>query len=355
MLVADLVAGLAFVVAGLLVRGMRPGNRCWWLLMATGATWLVGSLHTSTDTDVALTGFVLGVWHFFALSWLLLAYPTGRLPGRREQVLLALVGLLCAVRSLSRLLLYVPPDGTGCGCVRNRFVPVTDARWYDAVDASLPLAARRRAAPRAGVRRGPLAAQQPRRAPDGRAGPRDRRGGRRPGRLRLRRTSSGRCGRARPNGAVPGGGQPSGRDRRSLRHRAPPPGRCPVGGGRPGGRPGGPGQRLARPARGGAAPRPRRPQPRAGAVVRRRAVLRRPGGEAGCAGRGPRPGGDGGRAGRRPGGGAGARRGAARGPGSGRGRRRRRAADLGQRAAPERAAAPAHRGGRVAVQDRGRR
>ena len=138
MLVADLVAGLAFVVAGLLVRGLRPGNRCWWLLMATGATWLVGSLHTSTDTDVALTGFVLGVWHFFALSWLLLAYPTGRLPGRREQALLAMVGLLCAIRSLSRLLLYVPPDGTGCGCVRNRFVPVTDARWYDAVDATFP-------------------------------------------------------------------------------------------------------------------------------------------------------------------------------------------------------------------------
>jgi len=138
MLVADLVAGLVFVVAGLLARALRPGNRCWWLLMATGATWLVGSLHTSTDTDVALTGFVLGVWHFFVLSWLLLAYPTGRLPGRREQALLALVGLLCAARSLSRLLLYVPPDGTGCGCVRNRFVPVTDARWYDAVDAAFP-------------------------------------------------------------------------------------------------------------------------------------------------------------------------------------------------------------------------
>ena len=127
-------------------------------------------MHTSTDTDVALTGFVLGVWHFFALSWLLLAYPTGRLPGRREQALLALVGLLCAVRSLSRLLLYVPPDGTGCGCVTQPVRAGDRRALVRRGRRGLPLAARRRAAPRAGVRRGPLAAQQPRRTPDGRAG-----------------------------------------------------------------------------------------------------------------------------------------------------------------------------------------
>ena len=140
LLVADLVAGLAFIGAGLIVRRMRPGNRCWWLLMASGTTWFVGSLATSTDTDVALAGFALGSWHFFALSWLLLAYPTGRLPGRREQALLGLIAALCAVRSLSRLFLYLPPDGTGCECVSNRFVPVTDGRWYAAIDLAFPWA-----------------------------------------------------------------------------------------------------------------------------------------------------------------------------------------------------------------------
>ena len=140
MLAADLVAGLAFIGAGLIVRRMRPGNRCWWLLMASGTTWFVGSLGSSTGTNVSLAGFALGSWHFFALSWLLLAYPTGRLPGRREQVLLGLIAGLCTVRTLSRLFLYVPPDGTGCECVSNRFVPVTDGRWYAAVDRVYPWA-----------------------------------------------------------------------------------------------------------------------------------------------------------------------------------------------------------------------
>ncbi len=138
LLVADFVAGLAFVVAGLAVRRMRPGNRCWWLLIAAGATWFVGSLQSAADTDVALVGFAFGIWHYVALSWLLLAYPTGRLPGRREQAVLALVAALAAVRTLSRLFLYLPPDGTGCGCVANRFVPVTDPRWYSAVDRVFP-------------------------------------------------------------------------------------------------------------------------------------------------------------------------------------------------------------------------
>ena len=140
LLVADLVAGLAFICAGLIVRRMRPGNRCWWLLMLSGTTWYVGSLGPSTDTDVALAGFAFGSWHFFALSWLLLAYPTGRLPGRREQVLLGLLATLCTVRTLSRLFLYLPPDGTGCECVSNRFVPVTDGRWYAAIDRVYPWA-----------------------------------------------------------------------------------------------------------------------------------------------------------------------------------------------------------------------
>jgi signal transduction histidine kinase len=139
-LAADLLGGLVFLGAGLLVRRLRPGNRCWWLLMATGTTWFVGTLQVSTDPDISLTGFAFGNWHFLALSWLLLAYPTGRVPGRRERALLGVLAALCTVRTLSRLFLFVPPDGTGCGCAPNRFLPLTDGRWYDAVDRVWPWA-----------------------------------------------------------------------------------------------------------------------------------------------------------------------------------------------------------------------
>ena len=118
---------------------MRPGNRCW-----LAADWRGGHLvrritgSRPPTSDVALVGFAFGIWHYVALSWLLLAYPTGRLAGRRERAVLALAAGLAAIRTLSRLFLYVPPDGTGCGCVTDRFAPVTDPRWYSAVDSAFP-------------------------------------------------------------------------------------------------------------------------------------------------------------------------------------------------------------------------
>ena len=139
-LVADVVGGAVFLAAGLAVWAARPGNRCWWLLMACGATWFVGSLGGSSDRDLALVGFALGGWYFVALSWLVLAYPSGRVQGTAARALLGFVVALFFVRTTSRLFLYVPPDGTGCGCVTNRFLPVSDSRWYDAVDRVFPWA-----------------------------------------------------------------------------------------------------------------------------------------------------------------------------------------------------------------------
>ena len=36
------------------------------------------------------------------------------------------------------LFLYVPPDGTGCDCVHNRFTAVSDPRWFDATENAFP-------------------------------------------------------------------------------------------------------------------------------------------------------------------------------------------------------------------------
>ncbi len=48
------------------------------------------------------------------------------------------LAVLLAVRTLARLLLYVPPDGTGCDCVTNKFSGVADRRWYDATEDAFP-------------------------------------------------------------------------------------------------------------------------------------------------------------------------------------------------------------------------
>ena len=134
----DLIAGLVFVGAGAAVFLWRPANRCWWLLVASGATWFLGTLAGVGDDDLATVGFVTVSWHYYFLAHLLLAFPTGRLPARRDVVLLAAIAAVLTVKSLVRLLLYVPPDGTGCQCAQNRFTGVDDGRWYDLAEAAFP-------------------------------------------------------------------------------------------------------------------------------------------------------------------------------------------------------------------------
>ena len=53
---------------------------------------------------------------YLFLAWLLLAFPTGLVRGRRGRNLLAAMGALLVVRTLARLFLYVP-----------RMAPVVDA------------------------------------------------------------------------------------------------------------------------------------------------------------------------------------------------------------------------------------
>ena len=52
------MAGLAFVVAGLAVRRMRPGNRCWWLLIGAGAK-ILGNIEIGTGAKVGAGSVVL--------------------------------------------------------------------------------------------------------------------------------------------------------------------------------------------------------------------------------------------------------------------------------------------------------
>ena len=134
----DLTAGLVFIAAGAAVYVGRPTNRCWWLLVAAGGTWFTGTLAGVGQDDLAVAGFVTASWHYYFLAHLLLAFPTGRLRARRDAALLGTVAAVLAVRSLVRLLLFVPPDGTGCGCVENRFTGYGDPRWFDLEEAVFP-------------------------------------------------------------------------------------------------------------------------------------------------------------------------------------------------------------------------
>jgi signal transduction histidine kinase len=135
LLLMDILPGVVFIAAGVYVALRRPQNRCWVLLVLAGVTWAAGAFQASSDKDIQLFGFAFGKWYELFLVWLLLAFPTGRLQARRDRVLLVAMAALLTVRTLSRVFLHVPPDLSGCRCVENRFLPITDPRWFDRVES----------------------------------------------------------------------------------------------------------------------------------------------------------------------------------------------------------------------------
>jgi signal transduction histidine kinase len=119
-----------FLVSGLVVWTRRPSNRCGWLLVAAGFAWPVGAFAGSGIEALQVFGFAFSRWYDFLLAWALLAYPTGSLRTRHDRALVVVLGSLFALRTFSRLFLFVGPDLTGCDCVENRFLPVTDDRYW---------------------------------------------------------------------------------------------------------------------------------------------------------------------------------------------------------------------------------
>ncbi|HUC33010.1 MAG TPA: hypothetical protein VMS14_06380, partial [Ilumatobacteraceae bacterium] len=128
-LLSELIPSLLIAAAGFLVWWRRPTNRCWWLLLAAAFAWHVGAFGHSSNRDVSLAAFAAGQWHTLFLALAVLLYPSGRAQFRSDRVLAGVLIALFACRALGRLFLHVPPDVAGYG-TRNRFVPVTDDRWW---------------------------------------------------------------------------------------------------------------------------------------------------------------------------------------------------------------------------------
>ena len=132
-LVTALTPGLCLIAAGLMIWSRRPQNRCWWLLVASGFAWYIGHFEHAADRNVALFGFAFNGLDDVFLAWVVLAFPTGRLDRDYQRSVLALVAAIVATRTLARLFLHVPPDVAGYGTT-NRFLPITDDRWWRLVE-----------------------------------------------------------------------------------------------------------------------------------------------------------------------------------------------------------------------------
>ncbi len=120
--VALLGAGWALLACGLFFWGRRPGNAVGPLLAAAGCAWLLGEWDNPGAGSAAV--FTIGLVLFAAcpplVAWLMLAYPTGRLPGWEERAAVgfALAGAVL-VLGLMPALFYDPATVSCSQCPIN--------------------------------------------------------------------------------------------------------------------------------------------------------------------------------------------------------------------------------------------
>ena len=134
--------GLAFVGSGLYAWLRRPGNRTGALMTAAGLLWFIGALTELDDPWAYSIGSALGLAPFIPLTWLFLAYPSGRLEAPAYRALVGLAAVLALF--VQPLLLLVDPEATACdGCPRNALLvsdQETVARIAGVVGPALGLA-----------------------------------------------------------------------------------------------------------------------------------------------------------------------------------------------------------------------
>jgi signal transduction histidine kinase len=103
------------------------------MLGAAGIAWFVGDFEHALNRDVALAGFALSKWQGWFLALAVLSFPSGHLQFPRDRVITGLIAVALGLRTLGRVFLHVPPDVAGYG-TENRFLPITDDRWWRAAE-----------------------------------------------------------------------------------------------------------------------------------------------------------------------------------------------------------------------------
>ena len=105
-----LSVGLSFLASGVIALWRRPDNRTGILLVLVSYFWCLGGLTESDDDWIFTTGVLLNSFALGAFVHLLLAYPVGRLHGRRDLSLVAGTYALVFVGGGAQLLVDRQPN-----------------------------------------------------------------------------------------------------------------------------------------------------------------------------------------------------------------------------------------------------
>jgi PAS domain S-box-containing protein len=121
-----LTVGLSFLVSGVIALWRRPDNRTGFLLATVAYVWFLGALTESNNDWVFTIGVLVSSFALGAFVHLLLAYPTGRLQGRRDLWLVVGTYALVFVGSAAQLLVDETPDSSCPECTSTIAVTSSD-------------------------------------------------------------------------------------------------------------------------------------------------------------------------------------------------------------------------------------
>jgi signal transduction histidine kinase len=105
---ADLIPGIVFLVAGLVAWERRPDTRVGSLMVAISFAWYVGTYGASMDPRLGVVAHAFQGYFLALLAWLVLAYPSGRLRDLASRLVVAAWLVLLVVRSGFRLAVNRP-------------------------------------------------------------------------------------------------------------------------------------------------------------------------------------------------------------------------------------------------------
>jgi PAS domain S-box-containing protein len=121
-----LTVGLSFLVSGLIALWRRPDNRTGLLLVAVSYFWCLGGLTLSNNDSIFTLGVLINPLALGAFVHLLLAFPEGRLHGRREASLVGATYIVVFVGTLAQLLVEEHPDPNCPECTSTIAVTNSD-------------------------------------------------------------------------------------------------------------------------------------------------------------------------------------------------------------------------------------
>ncbi|MGH3072870.1 MAG: PAS domain-containing sensor histidine kinase [Gaiellaceae bacterium] len=126
-----LTVGLSFVGSGLIALWRRPKNTTGFLLALVGYLWFFGALSESNSDWVFTIGGALGSAAFGAFVHLLLAFPSGRLEGRRDRMLVVLTYVLVVGGGIALMLVDRTPNSDCPECTST--IAVADSGTAESI------------------------------------------------------------------------------------------------------------------------------------------------------------------------------------------------------------------------------